>query len=270
MDELIAFFNNLSSIFSDIVLQGEKLYPTCSFPQNPCMLVHSSLSAFGQVPGGAGTVALALHTLTKSSLKAGRCNGSEKNAKDESFSRPPMTLLFCAHSDSEPFDFRSTRCLKMGRIPEYIRTMPGTRRSKHPLLSFCAIGPKSKTFINKHRFAFGLGPHSPLGKLYKNDGLILMLGTSWDTCTALHLAEYKKPETETLTCSAAVIKHVGPFSRLKTHHALDIVFHSEKFPEIGKRFEKEYSNLVLTGNLPKGSWKLIRIRDLVDKCTFLR
>lgn len=254
MNELIAFFNNLIDLFSTIISQGRSLYPTKDFPRNPCILVHSSLAAFGHVPGGEGTVVAALKRLTQK-------GGS---------SFPHMTLMFCAHSDEEPFDLRSTSCRKMGRIPEYIRKMAGTHRSKHPLLSFCACGPKAAFFMARHRFDSGLGPDSPLGKLYTEDGLILMLGTDWKTCTALHLAEYYNPNRETVTCRAAVVKRFGPISYIRTQTALDIAFHTENFQKTGERFEKENKTHILTGELPQGEWKLMRIRDLVDRCTFLR
>lgn len=254
MNELIAFFNNLSDLFATIISQGRLLYPTKDFPRNPCILIHSSLASFGHVPGGEGTVVAALKTLTQ---------------RGDS-SLPQMTLMFCAHSDEEPFDLRSTSCRKMGRIPEYIRKMAGTHRSKHPLLSFCACGPKAAFFMAKHSFVSGLGPDSPLGKLYTEDGLILMLGTDWKTCTALHLAEYYNPKREILTCSAAVVDHIGPFSYIRSRTAIDIAFHTENFQEAGMHFEKENKTHILTGELPQGEWKLMRIRDLVDRCTFLR
>lgn len=216
------------------------------------MLVHTSLSAFGSVPGGEATVVAALQQLS--------------NKTD----CPGMTLIFCAHSDEEPFNSRTTSCLKMGRIPEYVRKMAGTHRSKHPLLSFCACGPNAASLVRNHRFSSGLGPKSPLGKLYEEDGLIFMLGTDWETCTALHLAEYKNPEPEMLTCSAAVVEKLGPFSRIRTHTTLDIAFNTENFPDIGRRFETENPHCILTGDLPQGRWKLMRIRDLVDRCSLLR
>ena len=39
-----------------------------------------------------------------------------------------------------------------------------------------------------------LGDRSPLGALYRANAVIVLLGVGLDSCTALHLAEYRLPE----------------------------------------------------------------------------
>ncbi len=225
------------------------MYPGNALPRHPAVLIHSSLSAFGTVAGGEGTVCAAL-------------------AQAAALRR--VTLIMPAHSDDvppAPFDKRSTPCRSMGRIPEWFRAMPRVRRSDHPVLSFAALGPASGRFARGHRLSNGLGPSSPLGTLAREDAFILMLGTGWETCTALHLAEYppdgSRP-TETVTCSASRVVRIGPVSLTFRETAPDAAFHTQKFPETGEFFETRHPESVFSGALPNGKWKLFRIRALLE------
>lgn len=79
---------------------------------------------------------------------------------------------------------------KIGIIPECFRHLDGVVRSNHPLVSFTAWGAASRDITKAHPLAYRLSLMSPLGELAERSAKILMLGTSWQTCTAIHLAEY--------------------------------------------------------------------------------
>jgi aminoglycoside 3-N-acetyltransferase len=82
---------------------------------------------------------------------------------------------------------------RLGVAAETFRHLPGTRRSPHPLVSFCANGPDATTIVADHPLPFRLGPQSPLGRLTDRAAKVLMAGSGWGTCTSLHLAEYHAP-----------------------------------------------------------------------------
>jgi aminoglycoside 3-N-acetyltransferase len=81
----------------------------------------------------------------------------------------------------------------MGALAEHIRTLPGARRSAHPLSSFAAIGPDAGQCTAVHDLACQHGDRSPLGWLYAADAAILLLGVGYSVCTSFHLAEYRIP-----------------------------------------------------------------------------
>ncbi len=137
------------------------------------LLVHSSLSALGYVPGGAETVIQGLLRVLG----------------------PDGTLLLPAlsyeHVTAERpiFDVRHTSS-NVGAIPEYFRTRAGTRRSVHPTHSVCGIGPLRDALLTDHHLdTTPCGPHSPFHRLPQYDGQILMLGCGLCPNTSMHAIE---------------------------------------------------------------------------------
>jgi len=91
------------------------------------------------------------------------------------------------------FDPASTPSTGMGAFAEYLRTRPSASRSRHPQVSFAAIGPAAGVCTSVHDLDCHLGERSPLGWLYGADAAILLLGVGYSACTAFHLAEYRLP-----------------------------------------------------------------------------
>lgn len=249
MNDLIAEFKIVNNLFEHIITVAPSLYPQNILPRYPTILVHSSLSAFGYVSGGEGIIASALISATH---------------------KHKINLMMPAHSDTVPpdyFDKEKTTCYCMGRIPEWFRKMPRIHRSNHPVLSFSASGPYASRLVRNHQMKHGLGCKSPIGRLYHNDGLILMLGTSWNTCTALHLAEYPlagQLPKDAVTCAARRIIRFGPFNKIVYEQADDIAYTTINFERIGRIFEQDSQNHIKSGLLDNGTWRLVRIRKLVD------
>lgn len=137
------------------------------------LLVHSSLSALGYVPGGPETVILGL-------LEA---------------LGPEGTLLLPAlsyatvHAANPVFDVaRTPSCI--GVIPEHFRTRPGTLRSVNPTHSMGGVGPQAAALLGEHHLDdTPCGPHSPWRKLPAVDGSILFLGCGLRPNTSMHAVE---------------------------------------------------------------------------------
>lgn len=136
--------------------------------QGMVLMVHSSLSAFGQVEGGAATVIEAL-------LEA---------------IGPEGTLAMPAMTSDAVFDIENSP-VSAGTIPETFRNWPGVRRSLHPTHSICALGPQAHQLIEGHiDQPTAVGPESPWGKLARMpNGYVLLLGVDQDRNTLLHHAE---------------------------------------------------------------------------------
>jgi aminoglycoside 3-N-acetyltransferase len=161
-------------------------------------------------------------------------------------------------------------CLAMGRMPDYFRRRFGTKRSAHPDLSFCAFGPLAKEVLKDHRAQDGVGTKSPSGKLYRMDALVLMLGTGYETCTVMHLAEYA--EAERLRAENIIPDTVTCWSKGTSWE--EPAFYPERFPAIGEAFEKAKPECIVIRPLPgetaprelahRPLARAMRIRDLVD------
>lgn len=137
------------------------------------LLVHSSLSSLGYVPGGPRTVIDALR----------RAVG------------PTGTLVLPTHSWDEMesggrvFDARRTRSC-VGQLTEEFRHMAGVERSLHPTHSVAAVGPRAVDLTRDHeRSPTPCGPGSPYAKILEANGQILFLGVTLDSNTAYHTIE---------------------------------------------------------------------------------
>lgn len=137
------------------------------------LLVHSSLSRLGFVPGGSGTVLAALREVI----------GGKG------------TLVLPTHTwewmnrGLRTFEAKRTPVC-VGQIPEVFRSMPGVRRSLHPTHSVAAQGPEAEWLIQGHeRCDTPCGAGTPYAKLLERDGQILLLGAGLESNTAFHTME---------------------------------------------------------------------------------
>lgn len=140
-------------------------------PRNPpAVLVHSSLSSFGHVEGGAESVIAALKEL---------CAGG-------TLLMP--TLSFASIDEASPvFDVIATKS-DTGRITEVFRTQPGVLRSRHIVSSAAAWGACARAVTAGH-LDTPCGPDSPYRRLIELDGFVLFLGACFRSNTLFHCAE---------------------------------------------------------------------------------
>lgn len=159
------------------------------------LMVHSSLSSLGYVPGGAETVIRALRAAVG----------------------PNGTLVMPTHSWDRPaagdfqFDVRHTPSC-VGKVSEAFRRIPEVVRSLHPTHSVAAIGPHAGYLIEGHeRASTPCGPGTPYAKLIEQRCQILFLGTTLDQNTMFHAFEafagapyLMQAESEAFTVTDAV------------------------------------------------------------------
>ena len=149
----------------------------------------SSLLRLGLVPGDAVYV----HTSLKS---IGAIEGGP-NGLIEAFLKalgPDGTLAVPCHSLSftglglAPYDPKNSHGTT-GAFPEAVRKYPGAARSAHPSHSSAAVGARAGTLTEGHQLTNPLGFDSPLHRLYRRGGKVLLLGVGHTANTSLHLAE---------------------------------------------------------------------------------
>jgi aminoglycoside 3-N-acetyltransferase len=172
------------------------------------LLVHSSLRSIGWVDGGAESVVSALREVLGPAgtlvVPTGTADNSDSSrlylARIARMSEQEAERF---RAEMRPFDRDTTPSTGMGRIAEAVRTHPEARRSDHPQTSFAALGPMADDLMADHELTCHLGEDSPIGKMYCIGASVLLLGVSFSSCSALHLAEYLytlKPPVRTYSC----------------------------------------------------------------------
>lgn len=149
------------------------------------VIVHSSLSSFGHVVGGAKAVVDALlalfgrimsPTFTYQTMITPE-QGPPGNGLGYSPGATANRTARCWAPDlpSDPL---------MGAISEGVRNHRKSRRSDHPILSFSGIGVERLLAAQNRENPFG-----PLAALSEDGGWVLLLGVDHSVNTTLHYAE---------------------------------------------------------------------------------
>lgn len=167
-------FRDLSSAFRKLEID-----------RNEPAIAHASLSAFGQVNGGAdtllGALLMSFNTLIMpvftyktmvtpevgppvNGMRYGK--GKDANMMAEFF-RPEM-----------PAD------KMMGCVPEAMRRHPKAQRSRHPILSFAGVN--AQEMLDSQSLQ---EPLNPIGKLFERKAWVLLLGVDHTVNTSIHYAE---------------------------------------------------------------------------------
>ncbi len=211
-------------------------------------LVHSSLSSFGYIEGGADTVIDAL-------LQA---VGPEGTIVMPAFTWGPHDKPGGVYDvDSTPVD------RIIGIIPETFRCREGVIRSLHVCHSICMFGPHAEMLMGDGKTAFG--PGSSFEILYELDSWNLFLGVGSCVCTALHIAEERSnvPYRFYREFSGfAMILPNGKKIQCRSMENLRKDGYENDFTKMDEVFADEN----ITSNVQIGCAKinLMRIRDVVD------
>lgn len=130
--------------------------------------VHSSLSALGYVEGGAEAVVDALLETVG----------------------PAGTVMVPTfnHGQADIFDVRTTPSVN-GAVTEALRKRPEAKRSVHPTHPYAAIGPRAEWLTCEHLNLLTFDQNSPLGKLAREGGWVVLLGVGMNANTAAHIGE---------------------------------------------------------------------------------
>lgn len=136
------------------------------------------ISALWRVPGYAGAV----ETVAQAYYEALR-----------SVVGPTGTIAVPAHSQNlcgtdVVFDLETTPSRERGILSEYVRLLPGARRSFHPFNSYAAIGPEADAItadVSRHAY----GPLTPEARLIGLGARTVTIGLPPNITTTVHHVE---------------------------------------------------------------------------------
>lgn len=157
--------------------------------------VHSSLSSFGYVEGGAEAVIDAL-------LETVGREGSivmptySNNRRDVEPTSEEIELDITSKTEILPYNPEINSCWT-GRIPDTFWRRKKAVRGSHPTHSLSAIGPKANELVQGWE------------KLLESDGYILLLGVNLSCCSSMHLAE------ERVQLPQHILQRLEPSEKLK-------------------------------------------------------
>jgi aminoglycoside 3-N-acetyltransferase len=149
------------------------------------VIAHASLSAFGEVHGGAdtllGALLMSFNTLimpvftykTMITPEAGPpVNGMRYGSGKDS---NQMAEIFYPEMRADKM---------MGSLPEALRVHPKAQRSSHPILSF--VGVNAAEILESQSLQ---EPLNPIAKLVEGGGWVLLLGVDHTVNTSIHYGE---------------------------------------------------------------------------------
>lgn len=222
------------------------------------LIVHSSLKSMGWIAGGPQAVVEALmETITTNGTLVMPAQSAD-NSDPSYWMAPPIPENWHQPLRDElpAFDPHLTPMRGMGKIAECLHRHPDTIRSPHPAHSFIAWGNNAAHWMNDQPIENSFGPGSPLGKMMEADVKIMLIGTGFDSCTALHYAEFVQEDRTTSPQGAAIMKDGE-----RIWQPFDCVdMDSERFPEIAKA----YPGPIETGQLGQAEVRIAAMRPLVE------
>jgi len=211
------------------------------------VFVHSSLSTFGYVEGGADTVIDALLDVL---------------GPDGTLAMPTFTWGEFHDKIGIVFDVANTPC-ETGRIPETFRKRPGVIRSGHICHSVAACGPHAEEILGDGVSSFGKG--SPFDALYRLNAWNLLLGVGFSSCTALHSAEERVQVPYRAYRDFRRSKIVWPDGKVEPSRAVEYLRQDGSANDFDKMYDVlERAGVLRVRRIGEARCINVRIRDVID------
>lgn len=222
------------------------------------LIVHSSLKSLGWIAGGPQAVVEALiETVTPKGTIVMPAQSAD-NSDPIYWMMPPVPENWhqSIREQLPAFDPHLSELRGMGRIAECFHRHPETIRSPHPTHSFMARGQHAAEWMSEQPIEDSFGKGSPLAKMMQAEVKILLIGVGFDTCTALHYAEFMQDQPSTEPQGAAVLVDGKRFWQTYDCIQMD----SDRFPEL----VKDYPGEITAGTLGQAEVKITAMRPLIE------
>ena len=158
--------------------------------ESDVVMLHASVRSVGEVAGGPDQIHLALRDALGASgtlMMYVGCPGYYDDIGRGVLTAEQEREVLEKHPPFDPLTTRSAR--SHGVLVEFFRTYPGTIVNHH-VTRFAAAGEQAALLLAEHAWDFAYGVDSPLDRLRKLDGKILLLGSDHDEVTFLHHVEH--------------------------------------------------------------------------------
>ncbi|MBE6072888.1 MAG: AAC(3) family N-acetyltransferase [Clostridium butyricum] len=234
----------------------------CGMKKGDNIIVHTSLSSLGFVVGGAETVIRALLEIVGEEGTIVMPSQTWKNLDPDKgvHWEEPKEWYDIIRENWPAYDKYVTPAIGMGVVAELFAKWPGVKRSDHPARSVAAVGKNAEYITKGHDLSNIFGDDSPIDKLYKLNGYILLLGVGYNKNTSFHLAETKaefKSKKFTEESSAVMINGKREWVKYKTQDVDD-----SDFILMGQVYEDE--NNINVYKIGKAEVRYLEQRALVD------
>lgn len=208
--------------------------------------VHSSLSSFGHVEGGADAVIDALLEVVGEN---GNIVMPTHSANLLEVPRTPeqMAMGVSWLYKILPYDPAETP-VTTGIIPETFRKKKDVVRGSHPSHSVAACGPRAGELSEGWQ------------KLLELNGYILLIGVNLDRCTSMHLAEQRVRLPERILKKVTV-----PNWFVEKYPEDEWEWDFAPYPDFAKLTEPCLTRGIMkTVKVGEAALKLVRLRELID------
>ncbi len=255
MSELMSILNT-PEFQSKASLQRQ--LKTLGIQKGDNVMIHSSLKSMGWIAGGAQAVVEALMETVTDSGTIVMPSQSADNSDPVYWMEPPIPENW--HDELREtlpaYDPHLTPLRGMGKIAECFHRHPDTIRSPHPAHSFMAWGANAAEWMRDQPLEDSFGIGSPIAKMLGSEVKILFIGVWFDSCTALHYAEFVQDDRTTSPQGAAIM--LNGERVWQRFECVDM--DSDRFLEIAKDFPGQITN----GILGQAETKIIDMRPLVE------
>jgi aminoglycoside 3-N-acetyltransferase len=154
------------------------------------LVVHSGFKALGLVEGGPAAVVAALRAALGEQGTLLTPAFTTQLTDPANWPVPPSEEERARLLAELPcYDPRETPPYKMGAVVKALWRTPGVLRSDHPVTSWLALGPRAEELTRDHPREDPEGIDGPVGRAYRADAQVLLLGVEHDADTTIHLAE---------------------------------------------------------------------------------
>ena len=199
--------------------------------------VHSSLSSFEYVVGGARTIVDALMEVIAEDGTILMPTHVYDNTEPSNWNNPAIEpyLYSSVRRAIPPYDPNENDALGMGAVVENFRRRQGVVTTAHPSVSYAAWGKYAKLLCNRQSLHFPLAEESPAARLYEMKGYVLLIGCEMNKTTCMHLAEYRTDNRPIIINGACIDSKNGP----RWTSYLDLDTDSDIFMKVKPELQKK-------------------------------